>query len=191
MPRRITGPEAETTPPKAHLARQLADELKSNRDFGQPLIYEQTFETGKARATVIWDAWDGLPLPDRTATILRAYEMVEGASARDRIALASGLTFPEAHAAGMLPFEIIAAPRKSDPVGRDEARKAMIELGGSALFEPDTIRLRFATKEEAERAKEQLIKRFPGSDDVWIIHREVSAFDSAYLDEEAVQITRQ
>jgi hypothetical protein len=44
------------------------------------------------------------------------YEQAEGAAYRDRIALASGLTVPEAHAAGMLPYQIIAALRKNDPV---------------------------------------------------------------------------
>jgi hypothetical protein len=191
MPRRITGPEAESVQPKGNLAAQLADELKSDREFGQPLIYEKTFETGKARVTVIWDKWDGLPLQERTATILRAYEVVEGASALDRIALASGLTFPEAHAAGMLPFQIIAAIRKSDPVRPDEARRAMIDLGGSTLFKSDTVQLRFATEEEAAGAKKRLVEQFPGSDDVWTIHREVLAFDPVYLDDEAVQVTPQ
>src|ERR1700722_6736096 len=99
MPRRITGPEQESVHPRRQLTEKLTVELRSDREFGQPLIYEQSFETGKARVTVIWDAWEGVPLQDRTATILRSYEVLEGSKARERIALASGLTFPEAHAA--------------------------------------------------------------------------------------------
>jgi hypothetical protein len=172
--------------PKADLAKRLAKELQGNSDFGQPLIYEQNFETGKARVTVIWDAWEGVPLQERTATILRSYEMVEGAKAPERVALAIGLTFPEAHAAGMLSFQIIPAIRKGDPVSAEEATRAMLDMGGSTLFKPDTVQLRFSTTEEAERAKRRLVEHFPGSDDVWIIHREVFAFDGACAQDEAV-----
>jgi hypothetical protein len=179
MPRKRMGPETPSVAAKKDLAEELAAELKGSRDYGQPVIYEQTFRTGKARVTVIWDAWDGTPLQQRSATILRAYEMAEGAESRDRLALASGLTVPEAHAAGMLPYRIIAAVRGGDPVTSDQARQAMREEGGSLLFNPPGVQLRFATGEEAEAARQRLIRRFPGSDDVWIIDREVTAQDSA------------
>jgi hypothetical protein len=190
MPRRITGPETESVRPRAELAEKLTDELRSDREFGQPLIYEQSFETGKARVTVIWDAWEGLPLQDRTATILRSYEMLEGPKARERIALASGLTVPEAHAAGMLSFQIIPAIRKGDPVSFEDAKRAMLEMGGSTLINLETVQLRFSTREEAERAKIRLIELFPKSDDVWMIYREVFAFDSACAQDEAVVVRR-
>ena len=38
---------------------------------------------------------------------------------------------------------------------------------------------RFATEEEAQAARQRLIRRFPGSDDVWIINREITAQDFA------------
>src|SRR5947207_6681780 len=98
-PRRIVG----------SLVERLVDELKSDRQSGQPMIVEEEFPTGKLRVNVILDEWDRLPLEDRTATILRAYEQAEGREYRDRIALASGLTVPEAHAAGMLPYQVIPA----------------------------------------------------------------------------------
>src|SRR5712672_241582 len=101
MPRKKIGPQMRAGVANGDLADRLAAEVKSGREYGQPLIYEQTFRTGKVRVTVIWDAWDGVPLQERSTTILRAYETAEGADSRDRIALASGLTFPEAHAAGM------------------------------------------------------------------------------------------
>src|SRR3954452_20831119 len=109
MPRKQRGVEEQPRRPIGDLAEQLADELKSNRPSGQPMIEEQLFPSGTIRATVVWDKWDRIPLEDRTAVILRAYQLAEGCDYRDKIALASGLTVPEAHAAGMLPFQIIPA----------------------------------------------------------------------------------
>jgi hypothetical protein len=162
---------------KGSLAEKLAAELKSDRECGQPLIYEREYRTGKAYVTVIWDAWDRVPLQERSATILRAYEMVEGAASRDRIALASGLTVPEAHAAGMLPYQIIPALRKNDPLTFEQAREALLEEGASTLVNPQALQLRFATEEEAEACRQRLIRRFPGSDEVWLINREITAQD--------------
>jgi hypothetical protein len=179
MPRKRIGPEAWTRSINKELAEELAAELKSNRESGQPVIYEQVFRTGKVRVTVMWDAWQGVPLPERSATILRAYELAEGSESRDRIALASGLTVPEAHAAGMLPFQIIAALRKGDPVTHDQVKQAMLDEGGSLLFHWTRPQLRFATGEEAEAARQRLIQRFPGSEGVWIIDREITAQDLA------------
>jgi hypothetical protein len=179
MPRKQIGPGVRTGEVKKELAEQLATELKSNRDHGQPVIYEQTFRTGKVRVTVIWDAWHGIPLQERSATILRAYEIAEGRESQERIALASGLTVPEAYAAGMLPYHIITALRKGDPVTLDQSRQALLEEGGSQLFNQRTVQLRFATEEEVEAARRRLIERFQGSDEVWIIEREMSADDFA------------
>jgi hypothetical protein len=162
---------------KGELARQLAAELKNGRDCGQPMIYEQEYSTGKLRVIVIWDEWAGVPLEDRSATIVRAYEQAEGAEYRDRIALASGLTVPEAHAAGMLPFQIIAARRPTDPVTEEQVRKAMLDEGASVLADPPTPRLRFSSNEQAEACRQRLIKRLPGSDPVWIINQEAGEQD--------------
>ena len=76
--------------------------------------------------------------------------------ARDRIALASGLTVPEAHAAGMLPFQVFPALRRGDPVTLDQCRQALIDEGASILFGADNPQLRFATEEDAEKARERL-----------------------------------
>jgi hypothetical protein len=170
---------------KVSLADRLAAELKHSRDAGQPLIYEQTFPTGKSRVTVIWDDWGRVPLRERTATILRAYELAEGPDARERVALASGLTVPEAHAAGMLPYQIITALRRSDPMTWEQARQAVLEEGATTLEDPATPQLRFTTEEEAQAARQRLIRKFPGSDDVWLIHREAAAHDYIPLLDEA------
>lgn len=178
MPRIRIGPEVRTGPVKKELAERLAAELKSGREYGQPFIYEQEFRTGKLRVTVIWDEWKGLSLQERSATIWRAYELAEGAGYRDRIALASGLTVPEAHATGMLPYEIIAALRKSDPLTEEQARQAMLEEGATQLAH-GKVQLRFATREGTLAAQRRLIERFPGSDDVWIINREITPQEDA------------
>jgi hypothetical protein len=116
--------------------------------------------------------------------------LAEGAGYRDRIALASGLTVPEAHAAGMLPYEIIPALRKGDLVTEEQTRQALLEEGGTQLGHWRKVPLRLATQEEAEAARQRLIRRFPGSEDVWMINREITAqdfaktFDSAEVGEE-------
>src|SRR5437667_12322584 len=92
------GTEIRTGSVKNEFAEKLAAELKSNREYGQPFIYEQEYRTGKLRVTVVWDEWNGMSLQERSATILRAYELAEGIPYRERVALASGLTVPEAHA---------------------------------------------------------------------------------------------
>ncbi len=179
MPRKRSGPDIPTGSVRKDLADKLAAELKGSREFGQPVIYERLFRTGKERVTVIWDAWQNLPLQERTATILRAYELAEGAESRDRIALASGLTVPEAHAAGMLPAQIIPARRKDDPLTEDQIQQALLEEGGSLLFDPPRVHLYFSTPEEAEAARQRLIERFPGSEEVWLINVEITAQDFA------------
>jgi hypothetical protein len=179
MPRKRIASEVRLGKATEGLAAKLADELRRDRECGQPLIYEQEFRTGRVRVTVIWDLWDGMPLQERTATILRAYEMAEGREWRERIALASGLTVPEAHAAGMLPYQIITALRRTDPVTFEQARQAFLEEGASQLLNPQALQLRFATEEEAEACRRRLIHRFPGTDDVWIINREMTAQDFA------------
>jgi hypothetical protein len=159
------------------LVERLADELRADRQSGQPVIDEEEFSTKKIRVNVIWDEWDRVPLEDRTATILRAYEQAEGREYRDRIALASGLTMPEAQAAGMLPYRIIPAVRSGDPVTVDQCRKALIEEGASTLFEADDPQLRFFTREDAEAARKRLAQRLPNSEPVWVITKEVGTVE--------------
>ena len=117
------------------LAKRLADELRNYRETGQPVINEQVFPTGMIRVTVIWDEWNSLPLEDRTAIILRAYDLAEGQAYREKIALASGLTVPEASAAGMLPFQIFPAIRSSDAVALDQCYQTMIDEGASPFLQ--------------------------------------------------------
>lgn len=173
MPRIKTGVDESPRRADGSLANRLANELRSGRESGQPIVYEQVFPSDRLRITVIWDEWDRLPFEERTDVILRAYDQAEGRGYRDRIALASGLTVPEAHAAGMLPVQVITALRRGDPVTLEECRQAMIEEGASKLLGSDTVQLRFATVEEAEAARKRLIQRLPNSDPVWLISKEL------------------
>jgi hypothetical protein len=177
MPRKRKGFEPPLPRPVGKLVARLADELKANRPFGQPIIDEEEFPSKKIRVNVIWDAWDRASLEARTDTILQAYEKAEGRDYRDRIALASGLTVPEAHAAGMLPYQIIAAVRKGDPVTADQCRRALIEEGASVLLGEDSPQLRFSTEEEAEAARKRLAERLPNSEPVWVITREAGTVE--------------
>ncbi len=61
----------------------------------------------------------------------------------------------------------------------DQVNQAILDEGGSLLFHWNRPQLRFATGEEAEAARQRLIQRFPGSEDVWIIDREITAQDFA------------
>jgi hypothetical protein len=121
---------------------------------------------------VIWDEFDQLSMEDRTAVILRAYRDALGQHERDRIALASGLTVPEAASAGMLPFQVIPALRKDDRVTAEECRKAMIDDGASVLLGEDRPMLRFQTVDDAEAAKQRLGERLPHSEPVWVVTQE-------------------
>jgi hypothetical protein len=173
MPRKRRGFEAPPRRTVGNLVNRLADELNSDRPSGQPRIEEEEFPTKKIRVNVIWDEWDRVPLEDRTATILQAYEKAEGPEYRDRIALASGLTVPEAYAAGMLPYQVFAALRKGDPVTMSQCRKALLDEGASTLFGEDNPQLRFSTEEEAEAARKRLAEALPNSEAVWVITRDV------------------
>lgn len=173
MPRIRRGFEESPRPTSGDLTDRLVSELRESRQSGQPVIDEQVFPSEKLRVTVIWDEWDRLPLEDRTAVILRAYELAEGRAYRENIALASGLTFPEAYATGMLPYQVFPALREGDPVTPEQCRRAMIDEGASTLLDPDRPQLRYSTQEEADAATRRLIERLPNSNHVWVTTREV------------------
>src|SRR5947207_1781011 len=146
MPRIRRGPESQPRPRYPDLVRALAEELKNSHDAGQPRIEEQVFpQTNAVRVTVLWDKWESVPDEDRAATILQAYEQAEGKDCRNPIALAIGLTFPDALESGLLPFQITTPLRKGDPVTVEQCREAMIAEGASILLDPSKPQLRFAT----------------------------------------------
>jgi hypothetical protein len=156
------------------LVAELADELKNNRESGQPLIDEQYFPTKAISVTVIWDKWASVPDEERSNTILQAYGQVEGKEFRDRIALAIGLTVPEAYESGLSPYQVMPALRRGDRVTAEQCRQAMLAQGASALIDPDKPQLRFPTEEAAEACVKRLTKELPGSDSVWVITKEAA-----------------
>jgi hypothetical protein len=154
------------------LVAEIASELSQPKDFGQPRIEETEFSTKAIRATAIWDKWDKVPDGNRPAVILEAYERVKGKAFRDRITLAIGLTFPEAYELGMLPYRLHPSVRSTDPVTELACNRAMRELGASDLFMPGKPVLRFASEEEAEKARSHLEKQLPGSH--WLLDKDVA-----------------
>ena len=175
MPRIRRGLSEDLVAPFPGLCKLLINELKDQHETGQPIIDEQHSPTTHAvRVTVIWDRWSGVPDEIRTAIILNAYETAEGKEFRDRIALAVGLTVPEATASGLLPFEVIPAVRENDPVTLEDCRNAMISEAASVLVDPNRPVLRFATIDAAEACVRRLGGKLPGSQPVWIISQEAS-----------------
>ena len=179
MPRIKRGLETPQRSAYPDLVDELAKELtQHDRACGQPRIEEEHFQkTNLVKVTVIWDKWDHVRDEDRSAVILEAYERAEGTTFRDRIALAIGLTVPEALEMGLLPYEITTALRKGDPVTLEQCKRAMSEAGASTLFGPGIARLRLGTKEEVDDCLAYLRKRLPGSDDVWLVSKDFAPKD--------------
>lgn len=184
MPRKKIALE-QSLPTDAPLTERLKNELLSTRESGQPLVYEQEVRSDRLRVLVIWDEWDRIPLEERTAVILRAYELALGTPERYKIALASGVTVPEATAAGMLPYQVGTALRKGDPVTFEQCWETMLAEGASRLFGPNILQLRFATRDEAEACRKRLIVRLPQSENVWLINREITVQDLTTLHDQA------
>lgn len=157
--------------------KDLVTELRNSRTFGQPMIDELVLpKTGALNITVIWDRWEPIDEQERLNIILRAYEEVEGKEFVDNIALAAGLTVPEAIESQLVPFEVIAALRKSDTVTAEQCRQAMIEHGASSLRNAKKPQLRFRTLQEAEACVERLKEMLPGSDAIWTISQETAIY---------------
>ncbi len=169
MPRKIHSPGTVTPRQHSQLVDELARELKTVRESGQPFIDEEHFETNAIRVVVLWDRWAEIPEDDRFDVIFNAYRTAEGETYANRIGLASGLTIPEAYASGMLPFQIVTGMRRGDSVTFDQCRRAMIEQGASTLLDPAWPQLRFATKEDAEACCRRLVARLPGSELIWLV----------------------
>ena len=175
MPRIIREVEDQPRLKFPDLLMELTNELKSDRRFGQPIIEEEHFpKTDAVRVTVIWDKWEIVPDEDRVATILQAYDVVENLVFRNRIALAIGVTVPEACESGLLPVQLTMALRDGDAVTLEQCYRAMLEAGASVLSDPKRPQLRFASVEQAEECRRRLIEQLPGSKPVWVISQDVS-----------------
>lgn len=162
------------------LVVELSEELRENHDFGQPVIREDHFpRTGNMRVAVLWDRWEEVPHDVRVDVIRRAYLDVEGQEVVDKLALAVGMTYPEAYEAEMLPYEIVPLLRKGDPVTEEECLEAMKAQGASLLFPGGKPRLLFASKEEADAGLQLLLRHLPRSEPVWTIMTHTNRVESA------------
>jgi len=186
MARFKTGFDDSPRPATGKLVERLVEEFKSDRKSGQPFIYEQTFSSGRVRILVVWDDWKHVPLEGRTSIIHSAVERSDGKECREKIALASGLTVPEASLAGMLPYHVFPSLRKSNTVTQDECRDAMLSEGATKLLGPTNIQLRVATQEAADDAVRRLVEKLPKSEEVWVVTRDSMSQEFAYDDDGAV-----
>ncbi len=177
MPRNQFRAGPLTAEPRVNLIGDLTAELRSTREVGQPTINEEEFDTGAVRVNVFWDRWEEVPPDERGAQIIAAYRTVMGDGFVNKIGLLGGYTFPEAVALGLLPYQVIPLVRKSDPVTVEQCHRAMLGAGASTLFPGGKTQLRFATLEQAEVGRNNLIKSLPESEPVWTIVKDVGTIE--------------
>ncbi len=177
MPRWTSGIDEPALAAPSALAERLAAELRDSKESGQPVIIERVFPSDKLSVQVIWDAWDRVLMENRPGVILRAYQLAGERDAHGRIAIANGLTVPEAHNSGLLPFAVIPALREGDPVTAEQCRQAMIDEGASVLLGAAKPQLRFSTAERAGAAMRRLGERLPGSGPVWVMTEDMPGPD--------------
>ncbi len=105
MPRQIQALRPRHSRPD--LVRTLADELSktgTSSDPAIPTIYEEPQPyAGSLHVTVIWSRWAGVPVEQRGAIILDAYQAAGLQDELRRITVALGLTPEEAQNLGIKP----------------------------------------------------------------------------------------
>lgn len=184
MPRVLREPQVRSSSQFDKLALELAAELGSDHESGQPLIEEKHNAASDTRSvTVFWDKWEGVPEQARISTILAAYEAAFGAEFAERIAIPAGYTIPEARDLGLLPYSILSGLRRTDPITPERCHAALIAEGASIVENPDAPDLRFPTMEDAIDAVHRLDRRLPGSRDIWIIAQDVRQVGADFDDE--------
>lgn len=167
------------------LVQQLSEHLQDeNSLYAQPLIYEYKINADAVRVVVIWDQMRTISLEQRTDIILAAYEtIVEPPD----IALASGLTVPEAINAGFLSFQVIPVVRSTDKITKSQCFELMKSYRASTLLTAQWPLLFFATEAEATKMIKILVEKEPDSRDVWtIISRQAIPYDDAYEESEKI-----
>jgi hypothetical protein len=150
---------------------ELAGELRSPKQRGQPMVLEEPLLTGLIQVQVLWDKFQGMNDEDRIDLILSAFERAEGKSYRDKIVSAVGYTVPEADDFGLLPYKVWPADQNDKRARHEQYWQAMLDEGAFENDE-DQLELCFRTPEEANEAKERLESRIPGSR--WAILKEVT-----------------
>lgn len=162
----------------AALLSELAAELRSPRDFGQPFVQIDYFTRSRLTAvTVIWDALRDLSDEDRSAVIAEAYTQVHPDIGPNKIAFALGLTAAEATVANKLPYAVRPTLAAEPTIDRAAIADVVRAYGGKAGRRQSFPALRFPTREGAELCRQKLIDRLPGTEAIWTIAETVPAFD--------------
>lgn len=88
------------SPDETRLRAELLAEMHRNSPNGSPgapTVEVRALPGSKnVHVTVLWDAWDGLPLPKRGEIVLGAYEDAFGTNEMLKVMLALGITSQEA-----------------------------------------------------------------------------------------------
>jgi hypothetical protein len=146
------------------LIQVLADELGREGVTGEPLIFENPASVpGRFFAVVVWSAWRDVPVRDRAAIILQAYQRFDGShpgqpAKSPGLTMASGMTWEEADRRGLFRFAIEPNARPEE-VDADQIRQALIDEG--AVQTATGLRLRYASREPADQAYARLQARLP------------------------------
>jgi len=146
-------------PPSRDLFDRLLGELKSPGERGQPLVLQNPLgDRGHINVYVIWSRWKGIS-PDHRETLIRKAYHAFDPELFGKIVIASGMTFEEAIADGVLPVRIVASGTGGDPAKSEEIHATMIEEG--AIETPFGLELRYPSVDEAAPAYDRLDQRFP------------------------------
>src|SRR5579871_3795113 len=172
MPRFIITPNAPS-PKHERFVRKLVQEFTASSAHLQPLILEEQVPSTKSRhVRVIWDAWKDLTDEQRAAVIVDAYKEGEGPEAAEQITIAEGVTPQEALALGLLPFKVVPARKKNDPIPQPVYQSTLAAEARHSLLGPKAKELRFVRVEDAEQAVNRLRQALPGSS--WAVVQEVT-----------------
>jgi hypothetical protein len=157
VPQQPVPPIAE----RERLVAKLAQELSRVGEGGEPLIFENYFDTKKFFAIVVWSEWRFVPVRQRVNIILAAYQKFDeghpdNAKGPD-VAMASGLTWEEAEAKGLFPFTIY--PYVREGIDPQAIHHAMVQEGG--IETASGVKLFFASRSSAEAALQRLYARIP------------------------------
>jgi hypothetical protein len=167
--KRRSGEQPDVRPYTA-LVDELVRELTGNNKFGQPIVEEEALpRTGLTGVNVFWDQFVAVPDRDRPAVIQEAYRRANSPIA-ERLAFAIGYTIPEAAETELLPYHVLlncSAGTSSDVLG--QYKRVMIELGASTLIDSNNPQLRLPTFEQAAECRSELIRRFAGTEGVWVL----------------------
>jgi hypothetical protein len=141
-------------PLKRH--EQLLDELRkamTSPSSGEPVVFEIPFTGTLYDVMVVWNLWEGVQADERTDIIAAAYR---DCGRRVEIAQAMGVTYNEAMADHLLPYQVQPQAEPEDA----EVQQAMLAEGAIPLGK-GKCDLRFPNMRMAEAAHRRLVQKMP------------------------------